>query len=116
MSDQNPKDGGPERICFVLRIRPERADEYRERHAAVWPEMLDALRETGWRNYSIFLRDDGLLVGYVECDDFQASLDAMQERPINAKWQGEMNQYFEIEPGTAPDAAMAALEQVFYLA
>jgi L-rhamnose mutarotase len=116
MSDQNTPDDGYERICFVLRIRPERAEEYKARHAAVWQEMRDALRETGWRNYSIFLREDGLLVGYVECEDFQASLDAMQERPINAKWQGEMNQYFEIEPGTAPDAAMNALEQVFFLA
>lgn len=116
MSDQNSKDVGPQRVCFVLRIRPERADEYRARHAAVWPEMLDALRDTGWRNYSIFLREDGLLVGYVECDDFQASLDAMQEREINTRWQNEMNQYFELEPGTAPDAAMNALQQVFHLA
>jgi L-rhamnose mutarotase len=46
------------RICFLLRIRPERAQEYRRRHAAVSPEMLEALRETGWRNYSIFLSED----------------------------------------------------------
>ena len=50
-----------ERVCFELRVRPERIDEYRERHRAVWPDMLAALRAAGWRNYSLFLRPDGLL-------------------------------------------------------
>jgi L-rhamnose mutarotase len=59
------------RYCFLLRVRPERLDEYRRRHAAVWPEMLQALADTGWRN-SLFLADDGRLVGYVEADDLQA--------------------------------------------
>ena len=103
------------RICFLLRIRPERAQEYRERHAAVWPEMLDALRETGWHNYSIFLAPDGALVGYLECDDFAAAQAAMQQRNVNARWQAEMAEFFELEEGVAPDAAMAPLEEVFHL-
>jgi L-rhamnose mutarotase len=49
-----------ERVCFLLHVRPERLAEYRERHSGVWPEMLDALRDAGWSNYSLFLRDDGL--------------------------------------------------------
>ena len=48
-----------ERVCFQLHVRPERMDEYRERHRTVWPEMLDALRVAGWGNYSLFLRPDG---------------------------------------------------------
>lgn len=63
-----------QRVCFLLKVRAERIDEYRERHAAVWPEMLQALSATGWHNYSLFLRDDGLLVGYLETEDFQAAL------------------------------------------
>jgi L-rhamnose mutarotase len=39
-----------ERVCFLLKVRPDRIDEYRRRHASVWPEMLDALRSAGWRN------------------------------------------------------------------
>ena len=53
------------RVCFVLQVKPDRLDEYKWRHRAVWLEMLDALRETGWNNYSLFLREDGLLVGYL---------------------------------------------------
>lgn len=63
-----------QRVCFLLKVRQDRIDEYRERHAAVWPEMLKALSATGWHNYSLFLRDDGLLVGYLETEDFQAAL------------------------------------------
>jgi L-rhamnose mutarotase len=103
------------RICFLLRVRPERAQEYRERHAAVWPEMLDALRRTGWRNYSIFLREDGTLVGYLECDDFAAAQAAMQDTEVNARWQAEMAPFFEIEEGVAPDAAMTPLAEIFHL-
>jgi L-rhamnose mutarotase len=57
------------RIGFTLKVRPDRLDEYRQRHAAVWPDMLDALRRAGWRNYSLFLREDGTLFGYVETAD-----------------------------------------------
>jgi L-rhamnose mutarotase len=103
------------RVCFALRVRPDRADEYRARHAEVWPEMLDALRDTGWRNYSIFLRLDGLLVGYLECEDFPASVAAMNATDVNARWQAEMAPFFELEPGVAPDAAMTPLAEIFHL-
>jgi len=53
------------RICFTLQVRPDRLEEYRRRHAQVWPDMLAALRDTGWHDYSLFLRGDGLLVGYL---------------------------------------------------
>ena len=51
------------RYCFELHVKPERIDEYKERHAAVWPDMLRALKDTGWHNYSLFMRPDGLLIG-----------------------------------------------------
>jgi L-rhamnose mutarotase len=102
------------RVCFILQVRPERLDEYRERHRSVWPEMLAALCETGWRNYSLFARPDGLLVGYLETDDFEAALAGMAERDVNARWQAEMAPFFELAAGGAPDAAMRPLEEVFH--
>ena len=47
------------RYCLLGHVDPNRLDEYREAHRAVWPELLEALRDAGWRNYSLFLRDDG---------------------------------------------------------
>ncbi len=103
------------RHCFVLRVKPGRLEEYRERHRAVWPEMLEALRETGWRNYSLFLRGDGLLVGYVECADFEASRAAMLKTEVNARWQAEMREFFEDLGGAGADERMLPLEEVFHL-
>ena len=105
-----------QRICFVLQVRPERLEEYKERHKNVWAEMLEALRETGWNNYSLFLRADGLLVGYVETDDFERARSEMAKREVNARWQSEMTPFFMNPPGVNPDAAMASLEEVFHLA
>jgi L-rhamnose mutarotase len=104
------------RVCFTLQVRPERLEEYKERHRAVWPEMQQALRETGWKNYSLFLRPDGLLVGYLETEDFERALSEMSKREVNARWQREMSEFFMNPPGVAPDQAMGPLEEVFYLA
>ena len=104
-----------ERVCFVLRVRPDRLEEYKERHAAVWPEMLDALRETGWRNYSLFLREDGLLVGYLETDDFAAAQAGMARLAVSARWEAEMKGFFVGLDGRGADEAKAPLVEVFHL-
>ncbi|WP_144876768.1 L-rhamnose mutarotase [Microbacterium sp. 1.5R] len=83
-----------QRACFRLRVRPERMAEYRERHAAVWPDMLRALARSGWTNYSLFLAPDGLLIGYFESDDVEASVAAMGETEINTRWQADMAPFF----------------------
>jgi L-rhamnose mutarotase len=103
------------RVCFLLQVRPDRVDEYRERHRAVWPEMRQALRDAGWHNYSLFLRGDGLLVGYLECEDFAAARAAMDATEVNARWQAEMGDLFEDLDGQRPDERMQPLEEVFHL-
>jgi len=104
-----------QRVCFLLKVRADRLDEYVERHAAVWPEMLDALRQTGWTNYSLFLRPDGLLVVYFETPDLQAALDGMSATEVNERWQAEMAPFFESLDGRRPDEAFATLREVFHL-
>jgi L-rhamnose mutarotase len=103
------------RVCFILHVKKDRLAEYKERHKSVWPEMLAALSQTGWHNYSLFLRDDGLLVGYVETPDFQKALDGMAATEVNARWQAEMREFFEDPAGRNADEQMRPLEQVFYL-
>ena len=87
------------RVCFTLQVRADRLDEYRERHAAVWPEMLRALRDAGWRDYQLFLRDDGLLVGTVVTDDLDAAQSAVDAAAVSARWETEMAPFFEIGDG-----------------
>jgi L-rhamnose mutarotase len=103
-----------ERICCQLSVRPDRLEEYKARHREVWPEMLDALRATGWRNYSLFLRGDGLLIGYLECEDFAAAQRAMEETGVNARWQAEMAPFFELPAGSRPDTGFMRLEEIFH--
>jgi L-rhamnose mutarotase len=103
------------RYCFLLQVRPELLDEYRQRHAAVWPEMLRALQESGWHNYSLFARDDGLLVGYVESDDLEAAQAAMAATEVNARWQAEMGRFFIGLEGRGPDESFLLLDEVFHL-
>ena len=104
-----------QRICFLLKVKQARLEEYKRRHAAVWPEMLDALRQTGWGNYSLFLREDGLLVGYLETPDFDKARAGMAVRDVNARWQREMGDFFESLEGKRPDEGMAPLQEVFHL-
>jgi L-rhamnose mutarotase len=104
-----------ERVCFLLRVRADRLDEYKVRHRSVWPEMRAALAETGWGNYSLFLRDDGLLVGYLETDDFARAQAAMEATGVNARWQAEMAEFFELPSGERPDTGFQRLEEIFHL-
>lgn len=103
------------RICFVLQVKPDRLDEYKERHRNVWPEMQAALRETGWNNYSLFLRSDGLLVGYLETEDFERARAGMAQREVNERWQRKMADFFVQPKSVLPDRAMQPLEEVFHL-
>lgn len=105
----------PVRHCFNLQVKPELVEEYTLRHRQVWPDMQAALRQTGWGNYSLFLRPDGLLIGYVECDDLAASQQAMDATEVNSRWQREMAGFFVGTGGQPADQAFQLLPEVFHL-
>jgi L-rhamnose mutarotase len=104
------------RVGFLLKVKADELEEYKKQHETVWPEMLAALSRTGWHNYSLFMREDGLLFGYFETpDSFQTALDGMAREDINAKWQDFMAPYFENLSGAHADQSMIELEEVFHL-
>jgi L-rhamnose mutarotase len=103
-----------ERICFRLHVRPDKRQEYVRRHAEVWPEMQQALRQAGWQNYSLFLADDGTLIGYLECEDFAAAQAAMAATEVNARWQQEMAEFFGELDGR-PDEGIRPEPEIFHL-
>jgi L-rhamnose mutarotase len=110
-----------QRVCFVLTLVPERVEEYLAAHEHVWPEMLDALSDAGWHDYSLFVRPaDGLVVGYLRTDDFDAARARMAATDVNARWQATMAGFFTAPEGASPggvtpDAAMAPLTEYFHL-
>lgn len=106
-----------QRVGFRLKLRMEKMDEYVDRHATVWPEMLQALRDTGWHNYSLFLdRNDGAIFGYFETPDLELARAGMASLEINERWQKEMAPFFEALDGLNPDEGFIRLQSVFYLA
>ena len=105
-------DAPMHRVCFQLRVKPERLAEYTQRHAAVWPTFLEEMDAAGWRNYSIFSRGDGLLIGYFETTDLDAARDELNASPTNARWQAEMEEFFD-RSSTNPADAFGDLIEVF---
>lgn len=103
------------RYCLLGQVNPARLEEYRQRHAAVSPDLLHALAAAGWRNYSLFLRDDGLLIGYVEADDLEAAQAAVAKTEANARWQAAMSDLFQSLDGAAPDDNWELVPEVFHL-
>ncbi|MFC0454518.1 L-rhamnose mutarotase [Rhodococcus jostii] len=102
------------KYCFTLQLRPDRIDEYVRRHAHVWPEMLEALKASGWHNYSLHIRPDGLIVGYVESENLEQAQAAMARTDVNRRWQHDMAPFFELD-GVAPDEGFTLLTGIFDL-
>jgi L-rhamnose mutarotase len=104
------------RVGFLLKVKPDRLEEYKKRHRAVWPDMLDALRRTGWHNYTLFMRDDGLLFGYFETpESFQVAAAGMVKEEVNARWGESMKPFFEELGDVLPEEGMLELEEIFHL-
>jgi len=100
-----------QRTAFVLRVRPEKIDEYIRAHEDVWPEMLDALRGAGIRNYTIF-RDGNRMFGYFEADDLAAAERYLAQQDVSTRWQDAMAELLEER---VPDAGPPSLQEVFRL-
>ena len=82
--------------AWVLEVRPGYEDEYLHRHATIWPEMLQALKDAGIRNYNIF-RHGLTLFGYFETDDLEATKAALANSDANARWGDYMGPIMKIE-------------------
>ena len=105
-----------QRVGFLLKVKEDRIEEYREHHRNVSRDMLDARRRHGWRNYSLFMRPDGMMFGYVEVtESFQSALDGMAGEDANSRWQALMEPFFDAPDGGRPDENMVQLVEVFHL-
>jgi L-rhamnose mutarotase len=113
--DPPTEESRMQRVCFQLNVRRDRIEEYRRRHAEVWPDMLHALAATGWHNYSLFMNDDGLLIGYFETPSLEDALAGMAATDVNRRWQSEMAEFFEELGDARPDTGFLQLREVFHL-
>jgi len=102
------------RVGFQFKVRQDRLAEYKEHHKNVWPEMLEALRETGWHNYTLFMREDGLIFGYFETNiDLAEAQAKMAATDVNTRWQEFISEF--MDANARPDETFVELEEYFHL-
>ena len=103
-----------ERYCFVIKVKRDLLGEYLRLHEQIWHEMLEAMHNSGIRNYSMFYRGDGMLVGYLEAENVREALQKSAETDVSRRWQREMSRFFEpAAEGLAPGEPVV-LKEYFY--
>ncbi len=100
------------RIAFALPIKPDRVDDYRRSHAAVWKELQEENRRAGIRNYSIFVLGNQA-IGYLECDDWELATAYLDRSEVQARWQAEHADILDADTssGLVP---LQILDEVFH--
>ena len=104
------------RYGMMIRIKPGCEEEYRRYHAAVWPEVLEMIRECRIENYSIYWKDD-LLFSYFEYhgDDFNGDMARMAAHAKTREWWAIMEPMQQPVESRKPGEWWAAMEEVFHL-
>jgi L-rhamnose mutarotase len=102
------------RYAFILRLRPGAAEAYEEAHRAVWPEMLALLKSAGISEYSIYRRDE-LLILALRAADFETTWRQIENDPVNLRWQQAMAPFFAPNEDLRPGERFPMLQEVFYL-
>ncbi len=105
------------RYGMVIGIRPEKLDEYRRLHAAVWPAVLAQIKRSNIRNYTIYLREpEGLLFSHFEYHglDFQADMAAMAQDPDTQPWWAVCSPCQAPLATRAPGEHWAEMVEVFH--
>ena len=102
------------RYAFILRLNPGVSEAYEKAHREVWPEMLALLKSAGISEYSIYRRDE-LLVLTLRAADFEGTWKQLEDHPVNLRWQQAMAPLFAPHEGLRPGERFPMMEEVFYL-
>ena len=102
------------RIALHTKVRADRIEDYEQAHAAVQPELTDAIRATGVVSWTIW-RSGTELFHVIDCADYAAMLAALAEHPVNVAWQARMAELLATVHDYSGGAADAALPVVWQL-
>ena len=107
-----------QRIGMLLRVNPEKLEEYKRHHSPIWPEFVEELKTAGMRNYSLWLdpSGSGIEFGYLECDDWAAVCAYLEKSEVHTRWQEFMQDYLLVETNSEQGGQpVKMLEHVFQL-
>lgn len=103
------------RVCVLFKLKRGQLKSYLKHHKNVWPEMLKAMRRSGVRNYSMFYRKDGLLVGYCEAKNPMRALRQCARTDASRRWHIYMAPFFDaVQPGLKKGQPLL-LKEYFYM-
>ncbi len=102
-----------QKYAFKMRLLPGCAEDYRQRHDAIWPELVELLTQAGVSDYSIHLDEEtNILFGVLWRRDDHA-MDALPDHPVMQRWWAHMADIMETHPDNAPVAV--ALTPLFHM-
>ena len=103
------------RFAFKMFLKPGCEEEYQKRHAAIWPELVKMIKDSGVSNYSIYWdKDTNILFGYQECSSETNSQDTTNGvDPITQKWWDMVADIMEVNPDNSP--VTIPVKEVFHL-
>jgi len=101
------------RLAFKMKLHSGQEEEYHRRHAALWPDLQQLLKETGIEDYSIFLDEEtNILFGVLKINNPDA-MDDLPNHPVMKKWWAYMKDMMDCNPDNSP--VSVSLKEVFYL-
>jgi L-rhamnose mutarotase len=103
------------RYGMIWKIKPEMKEEYKKDHDNIWPDMAEALKDAGYKNYSIYFRKDGTMFAYLEHENLKKGGDILGVTEVNARWQKAMAKYFINSDPAIIGPEIEMLEEVFHI-
>ena len=101
------------RVAFKMKLKPGFEAEYQRRHAELWPELRQALREAGISDYSIFLDQETLTLFAVQRQADNNTVAELPNHPAVKKWWAHMAPLMDVNPDNSP--VSEPLREVFHL-
>lgn len=102
------------RVALHTRLKPGREEEYEQAHLEVPPELVQAIKDAGAHEWTIW-RSGLDLFHVIDCDDYAALLAALEDLPVNVAWQARMAGYLDVVHDYSGDGAAKGLPAVWHL-
>lgn len=103
------------RYGLLYKVKRESLKDYEKAHAEIWPEMNKVITETGFRNYSIFATEDGMMFAYLEHENLEEGLANLYRTEISKRWQEYMENFFEKQISNEKGPEYIYLKEVYHL-
>lgn len=94
----------PDKFAFKMKLNPGMRDEYKRRHDAIWPELIELVSDAGLTDYSIHFDEetDSLFAVVWRSDDHK--MDELKHSPLMQKWWAHMADIMVTKPDNEPEA------------